>query len=311
MTTKIPVSLVTLTYNRPEFIRKQLAQLTHIKYQPFEVIVIDNHSDHPLTDIIKEYPFAQLHRMEENLGITGRNRGIELANGDIVITLDDDVIGITDQDIHHLISIFEDPVIGAVTFKVLDEVTGEIINWCHHRKVEEYSEQVFITEEIMEGGVAFRRSIVMGAGLYPEDFFISHEGPDLVLRIMNCGYNVIYSPKIIIQHSHATGGRTSWRRYYYDTRNLIWLVLRNYPFKRGIKLLTVGLVSMFVYSLRDGFLRYWFKGVVDGIKGTQRILTQRNPVTKRTLDLLYEIDKYRPSIWYMLKKRLLKNKVRI
>jgi len=311
MTDVIPISLVILTFNRPHLIQNQLAYLTQIKYPAFEVIIIDNYSEHDLTEIVIKYPFARLLRMNENLGVAGRNRGIEAAQGEIVITLDDDVSGITDENIHHLVTIFQDQVIGAVCFKVLDEETGEIINWCHHRKQEEYNEHSFITDEMTEGAVAFRRSAVIQAGLYPEDFFISHEGPDLALRLMNCGYNVIYTPEVMVRHSHAPAGRPSWRRYYYDTRNLIWLVLRNYPFLRGMKRLTIGLGSMLIYSLRDGFLRYWIKGVMDGIKGSKMILANRKPITKRTLEVLEQIDQFRPGIWYMIKKRLLKRKIRI
>jgi len=311
MNNPAPVSLVILTYNRPSLVRQQLEKLQRIAYIPFEVIVVDNHSEQPLDDIVNQYSFARLLRMKENLGVAGRNRGIEAAHGDIVITLDDDVTGITDIDIERLISIFRDPIIGAVCFKVLDELTGEIVNWCHHRKQEEYSDLQFITDEITEGAVAFRRDVVMQAGLYPERFFISHEGPDLALRIMNNGNNVIYTSEIAVRHSHATAGRPGWRRYYYDTRNLIWLVLRNHPFLMGIKALCIGLCAMLVYSIRDGFLRYWLKGVLDGIRGAPEILKQRTPANARTLALLRDIAPYRPSIWYMIKKRLLKKRVRI
>ncbi len=307
----IPVSLVILTYNRPHLVQKQLEQLSSIRYQPFEVIIVDNHSEQVLTDIVRPYSFARLLRMDDNLGVAGRNRGIEAARGEIVITLDDDVTGITDRDIEKILEIFTDPVIGAVCFKVLDELTGEVINWCHHRKPEQYSNTDFITDEITEGAVAFRRLAVLEAGLYPEEFFISHEGPDLALRIMNCGFNVVYRHLIEVRHSHAIAGRPGWRRYYYDTRNLIWLVLRNYPFMRGTKLLVIGLGSMLIYSLRDGFFRYWSRAVVDGIKDSGRILEQRVPVSKRTMDILRNIDQYRPDMWYMIRKRLLKKKVRI
>jgi GT2 family glycosyltransferase len=311
MTDITRVSLVILTYNRPHLIPKQLERFATITYPEFELIIVDNHSDQLLTDMVKPYPFARLLRMPENLGVAGRNRGIAAARGEIVITLDDDVTGISDQDINYLVTLFRKDTTGAVCFKVLDEVTGEVINWCHHRKRELYSDQVFITDEITEGAVAFRRHVVMQAGLYPEEFFISHEGPDLALRIMNCGYDVIYDPAITVLHSHAIAGRPGWRRYYYDTRNQIWLVLRNHHLWRGTRMLVIGLGSMLVYSLRDGFLRYWLKGVIDGIQGSRKMLAQRIPVNSRTQKILDEIDRYRPDMWYMIKKRLLTKKVRI
>ncbi len=311
MAHEIPVSIIILTYNRPWLIESQLASLSQIKYPQLEVIVVDNNSDLPLTDIIDKYPFSRLLHMYDNIGIAGRNRGIEESNGNIVITLDDDVSGINDDDIYCLKDIFRNPVIGAVCFRVIDEKTGETVNWCHHRKQEDYCNKDFITDEITEGAVAFRKSTLMQSGLYPEDFFISHEGPDLAFRIMNCGFKVIYNPKITVRHSHDNSGRQDWRRYYYDTRNLIWLVFRNYPVMRGIKLLTIGLGSMLIYSLRDGYSRFWIKGVMDGIKGSRDMLNRRTPFSEHTYLLIKEIDYYRPSLFYMIKKRLFKNKVRI
>lgn len=307
----IKVSLVILTFNRPNLLFKELEKLAFIKYRPFEVLVVDNHSDQPVNEIVNDFAFTRLIRMDQNLGISGRNRGVELASGEIIITLDDDVFGITDADIEHLLCIFKKPEIGAVCFKVLDEETGKIINWCHHRMQEKYSDLSFITDEITEGAVAFRKETLDQTGLYPEEFFISHEGPDLALRIMNCGYNVIYTPEIVVQHSHAVSGRTSWRRYYYDTRNLIWLILRNYPIALGIRRLTTGLAAMLIYSLRDGYILYWFKGIIDGIKGGRYALSKRTPMTTNTLKLINQLRSYRPSIIYMLKKRFFEHKVEI
>jgi len=306
-----PISLVILTFNRPRLVRDQLERLAKIKREAFEVIIVDNHSEQPLTEIVSDYPFAKLLRMDANLGVSGRNRGIEAARGDIVITLDDDVTGITDQDINRIVAVFRNPSIGAVCFKVLDEETAEIVNWCHHRKQDEYADRHFITDEITEGAVAFRRSAFLQAGSYPEEFFISHEGPDLALRLMNSGFDVVYDPEIAVTHSHAVAGRPSWRRYYYDTRNTIWLVLRNYPPYRGAQVLTIGLGAMLIYSIRDGFFRWWFRGVIDGLKGGRSMLAQRTPITRRTRQILDDIDRFRPGMWYMVKKRLLQRTVGI
>lgn len=308
---RIKVSLVILTYNRPTLLKKQLICVASINYRPFDVVVVDNNSDQPVTDIVNEYQFVRLIQMEANLGVAGRNRGIEAAEGDIVITLDDDVHGISDSDINTLITLFQNSSIGAVCFKVMDAETNAIINWCHHRKQEEFSEKTFLTEEITEGAVAFRKSVLGQAGLYPEEFFISHEGPDLALRIMNCGYRVIYTPDIVVHHSHSSIGRPGWRRYYYDTRNLIWLVLRNYPFLPGLKRLVVGLGAMAIYALRDGYFWYWLKGIFDGIKGGRWALAGRSPMTSHTRTLLNEIAEFRPGFWYMVEQRLLKRGVEI
>ena len=308
---ELPVTIAILTYNRPKLLEQQLQRLSSLQYSNLDVVVVDNKSDVPVNGIVDGFSFARLVQMPENLGVGARNQGIKAAEGEIVITLDDDVSGITDDDINSLISIFKDDSIGAVCFKVLDEQTGEIINWCHHRKIEEYSDTSFITDEITEGAVAFRKKLVIEAGLYPDYFFISHEGPDLALRIMNLESKVIYSPEVEVHHSHSTLGRASWRRYYYDSRNLIWLVIRNYPVIWGVKKLFIGLSAMFVYSLRDGFIKYWFKGIFDGLLKLPEVFKQRSPIKPHARLILEDINQHRPSIWHMIKIRLFRRKVQI
>src|SRR5690606_9987181 len=116
----------------------------------------------------------------------------------------------------------EDDEISAICFKVIDEESGEITNWSHHSDPDIFSDKTFDTYEISEGAVAFRRKIFEEVGLYPIEFFISHEGPDLAFRILNSNHRIIYFPGVDVVHAHAVEGRANWRRYYYDTRNSIW-----------------------------------------------------------------------------------------
>jgi GT2 family glycosyltransferase len=306
------VSLVVLTYNRTMLLQQLLQSLRKVRYRPFEVVVVDNHSDAPVGSAVRaEFPDANLLQMDRNLGIAARNEGIRQASGDIIITLDDDVTGIDDSAIKALVQRFGSLSIGAVCFKVLDSDSGKITNWCHHYPVEKYADQIFQTDEITEGAVAFRKSALDRSGLYPEDFFISHEGPELAYRLMNAGYDVIYSPDIVVKHCHSELGRESWRRYYYDTRNLLWLAVRNYPLWYGIKSVVVGLTAMLIYSLRDGFLHYWIKGVLDGFRGISKAYRHRQQPSERTIAIVEQIEKHRPGFWYIARRRLFRRQVRI
>ncbi len=305
------LSIVILTYNRGELIQKLLSSLSQIKYTPLEIIVVDNHSDVPVKSIIgDEFPAVTVLEMEQNIGVGGRNSGIAVATGDFIITLDDDIMGIDDVAVKKIIDIFSDPVIGAVCFKVVDP-DGNISNWCHHYPLESFSEKTFITNEITEGAVCFRKETLNKSGLYPDFFFISHEGPDLAYRIMNVGYNVIYSPEVVVTHYHSAIGRKNWRRYYYDTRNQFWLAARNYPLPYAVKTLSIGLTAMLIYSIRDGFFLYWLKGVAGGIKGLRHAFHGRSRPAERTLVIVKDIDKNRPAFISMVKKRLFQKQVRI
>jgi len=308
-TNKLTASVVILTYNRPEPLSKLLSHLENLNHDSVEVIVVDNNSSPPINGIHDIYPFAKFITLEDNLGIGGRNVGIKNASAPIIITIDDDIIGIDSNDINVLVNIFSDKSIGAVCFKVLNEHNDDIVDWCHHRKIELYHNESFNTAEITEGAVAFRKEIIEEAGLYPGEFFISHEGPDLAFRIMNLGYKVIYDPRIAVRHSRSELARPSWRRYYYDSRNLLWLVVRNYPLVSGSRRLSIGIISLAIYSVRDGFFRFWLKGVYDGIKGIPDALSNRIMLTDPARAMLKDIEKNRPGLLYMIKRRMFKSKI--
>lgn len=309
--TSTPVSVVVLTYSRPDEIRNNVKQLLALQYAPLDIVVVDNASEIPVDSLLPADPRLKVLRMEENKGVGGRNHGINVASGDIVITVDDDVTGLTDKSIAEVVSALSVADVAAVNFRVVDAETGEQINWCHHRRLDKFANRHFDTYEISEGAVAFRRQVVIDAGMYPEFYFISHEGPDLALRIMDLGYRVTYNPAITVWHSHSETARISWRRYYYDTRNQIWLVVRLLPVFTAARKLVIGLGAMSIYSLRDGYFRYWAKGIYHAIIGLPGVYRVRKCISARTLERYREIERFNPGIFYMLGKRLFRRKVGI
>lgn len=307
------VSVVILTYNRGEILVGLLRSLQKLSYKNLEIIVIDNNSEDNTELLVKrQFPEILYDKTNENIGIAARNIGISKATGDIVITLDDDIQIDDNFNVARLIEIFTNRAsIGAVCFKILDTDSGEISNWCHHYDKRIFSNIEFITDEITEGAVAFRKSVFSDVGYYPTNFFISHEGHDLLCRMLNLSYITIYSPDVCVSHRTHKSGRTNWRRYYYDTRNQILLVIRNYPICYGIKYLLRGLSAMLIYSLRDGYVKYWAKGVIDGFVNIPNALNDRNPMNKKSITLLKMISKNRPSMIYMFRERLFKNGIRL
>lgn len=306
------VSIVLLTYNRPLEIGRNVRELLNIRNVDFELIVVDNCSENSILEHLPNDCRLRVIRTEENIGAAGRNLGILASKGELIVTLDDDVFGFCQQHIWHLFTVFEkDLELSSVCFKVIDDVDEAPVNWVHHRAIEHFENRSFDTYEISEGAVAFRKSYLDKTDLYPAYFFISHEGPDLALQLIKTGGRIRYDPKIVVRHSHSESGRLTWRRYYYDTRNQIWLLARHYPIRLGLSKLFLGLGSMFFYSLRDGFLKYYIKGVYDGFKGLEKPLRERVVILGEPRCYLKSMMKKNPSILYMLKKRAFSNKVRI
>ena len=306
------VSIIVLSFDRPDAIKRQVAELEALTFPSLEIIVVDNNSSTPVTEVIGNQARTTVIRLEQNIGVGGRNEGIRNASGSYLITLDDDVFGLNDNAIRSILYLFEnEPIVGAVNFKVVDDETEKQINWCHHRKIEDWGHKRFETYEISEGAVAFKKDALSCSGLYPESFFISHEGPDLALRLMDCDYSVIYSPDIKVRHAHAVEGRPSWRRYYYDTRNSIWLALRCYPATVAARKLPLSLLALLVYSIRDGYFYFWLKAIRDGIGSGRKIYEQRTQFNKRTWNRYKSIEKENASLVYMVKKRFFKKGVSI
>lgn len=308
---KIKVSIVVLTFCRPDELRRNISEILCLNYENLEVIVVDNASDIPASNIISD-PRVKVIRCDENGGVAGRNVGILESKGEIVVTLDDDVFGFNDDSLVRLISCFEkDSSISAINFKVIDDLDEEQINWIHHRKIEIYGDKTFDTYEISEGAVAFRREHLMKTSLYPDYFFISHEGPDLAIQIIKNDGRVIYLPDVVVRHAHAAGGRVNWRRYYYDTRNQIWLSVRHYPVSMAAKKLVVGLGALFVYSVRDHYFKYFVKAIFDALKNIGRPCRERNSLKGLAFERYKEIESNNPSVFYMIKKRFFLKGVRI
>jgi hypothetical protein len=307
----IAISVVVLTYNRIESLRSLLQELSALTYPALEIIVVDNCSEVPAASLADEHSRVIFLRSPGNIGTGGRNIGMAKATGEIVVCLDDDVNGLTDESLWKMRTLFADPKVGAVCFKVIEAQTGKITNWVHHKPVERFVEMRFATYEITEGAVAFRREVASAAGFYPAHFFISHEGPDLAFRIMDLGYTIEYNPAVSVMHAYSPLARTSWRNYYYDTRNTLWLVARNCPLLFGMSLLMRQLGAMLIYSIRDGYLLWWLRGIRDGLRGLPQALRERRKLTAETMRKIARIDSDRPNVLYLLRKRLFQREIKL
>lgn len=305
---QLTVDVVVLTYNRPCEIERNIKELRQNLSNDINIIVVDNNSEADIASIVRNFSKEVIYiGLAQNIGVDARNVGLMKSEADIVITLDDDVFGFTQDYVEIIRSRFlDDGDLAALNFKVIDDVTDNQINWIHHRKMDDWTDQEFETYEISEGAVALRRLDYLSAGGYPSNFFISHEGPYLALSLMKKNKRVIYSPSITVRHSHAESGRVSWRRYYYDTRNVIWMSVTHLPVNTALKKCSVELGALLLYALRDGYLRYWLKGIFDAIKGLRLALDKRQPLSGDALRRYRSISSKNPGVFYMIKLRMFK-----
>ena len=92
------ISVITPSYERPNYIKSYLESLSLQTYKEFEVIIIDDGSDKEYIDIIREYEkvldikYIRKRRIKKDSWTQpqARNLGIKLSQGDILFINDDD-----------------------------------------------------------------------------------------------------------------------------------------------------------------------------------------------------------------------------
>ena len=294
------VSVVILYYKRRENVEQSIVSVLRQDYGRFEVILVDNHSEDDLREWIRDRAFdVRLVELPRNLGACGgRNAGLRAAKGEIVVLLDDDVSFPSTRELSQVVETFKGhPNFDVLALCVCDPVTSElrIREWCHPRPWRESSRSEFETSWFGEGASALRRRVFDVCGLFYEPLFYGAEGCDLILRILDHGFRILYTPQIRVWHWAAQQGRSAHRQYYYFTRNYLWIAFKDHRFWDGLRFLVPKLLMMSYFTLRTANYGSFLRGVRDGILGLGQICRDRTPISKSTTQYLAAMDRLRPN----------------
>ncbi len=281
------VTISILSYQRRDALRQVLESVTCQNYPFLEILVVDNASDQSLRqDVRRRFPQVALIELPQNIGIAARNRGILAARGEIVITLDNDVYLDHPLQVREIVKAFQrHPRAGCVVFRVYHPSTGRLHSrdWWHPRRWQAAEGDEFETHFITEGAAAFRREMFEGVGLYWEPLFITHEGLDLSLRMLDAGWEIWYTPSVKVWHLASSETREQRRSFYYTTRNLLAVVFRNYPWVAGLLHLMPRLAGLGFYSIKHGYFLHFLRGLFDGLEMLKEAGASRRPLRPATL----------------------------
>jgi GT2 family glycosyltransferase len=93
------ISIVMLNYNGLDYLNKTVPSILKLNYPNYEYIVVDNGSTDGSIDFIKSFETIRLVENGENVGYSkGKNIGFREANGEYVLSLDNDIL-LPDHDI--------------------------------------------------------------------------------------------------------------------------------------------------------------------------------------------------------------------
>ena len=238
------LSIIIPNWNGGKFLPTCLDALNRQTYSPIEVIVADNASvDGSQALIASQYPQVKLVQLAENRGFTGAcNAGIRAATGDYIALLNNDTevdagwaAAVVDAFERHseigivaskmLLFDKRDHIHTAGDFFTVDGRAGNRGVWQQDTGQFDQEEYVF---SACGGSSVYRKIMLDKIGLLDDDFFFSLEDMDLAWRAQLIGWRCLYMPKAIVYHHlSATGGGVT--ASYYDGRNLMFVLAKNYP----------------------------------------------------------------------------------
>jgi len=278
---------------------RQALEAARGQRRALEVIAVDNASTDGSAEMVRQdFPDVRLVSLPANVGASARNAGLAAAKGDIVVTLDNDVLLTTPDDVERALDVFDRHPRAAVLDFMIVGPAGALSrrDWCHPRDPDRWAAEEFGTCVVLEGASACRREVFLAAGGYWAPFFIGHEGWDLGLRLIGAGWDVLYTPDVRVRHLVATSERPSSRIYYTFVRNAIWVALRNHRAGRAIGSIVQDLALVGYCAARAGQFRAYLRGVRDAAHGIRQALATRQPLSRDAYARLDAVCAYRPRL---------------
>ncbi|MET0466924.1 MAG: glycosyltransferase [Chitinophagaceae bacterium] len=301
------ISLIIITYNRPDDLLDLLQSLARQSdISPLkEVLVLNNASTvsyQHAEQYINEHPELKVNYLlsQENLGVSrGRNKLMSMAQGELILVLDDDILFHTDNSLPVIAGVFNKAFFtaantGIITFKVIYYDTKEQQQTAlPHKHFEEYRHKpVFLTSYFTGCSHVIRKELLVQTGLYPTDFFYGMEEYDLSYRVINAGYSLGYDAAVTFEHKESpTGRQLNYQKLASQWVNKSKVARRYLPFIYYLTTMT-GWSIEYIKKAKGHwgtFFSSWSKAIKAGFT------EKRDPVSKKGLAYLKEV---RARLWY-------------
>lgn len=297
-------------------------------YREFEIILVTNGlTKNQVSSLRNRHSCVRIIENEENKGCAGgRNQGIQKAQGNYIVTLDDDVV----PDNRWLEELMrwasKGERVGMLASKMLFGSDPHIIDSAGleiGRDGNAYSRKGLSkdggfeqTEEVFGpcGGTAFyKREVFEDIGLFDENYFIYYEDIDLAFRARLAGWKCLYVPQAVVFHHHSWSlGEESSSKIFLLERNRILTILKNWPVRH---LICYSLLIAAYDILADGYYLFKkkdlsrLKAKISALRQLPRVLKERSKIQSNRRISHEDMDKfwgpyYSPWAIYQRRRRL-------
>ncbi|MGR6807378.1 glycosyltransferase family 2 protein [Sphaerotilus natans] len=207
----VSISIVICTFNRCNLLFETLESIEKNGINKLcQVIVINNNSKDSTKDVKINFPWVDYHE-EYNQGLSyARNKGYCVARGDVILYIDDDV-DVDKNILNYTLSGFSSEAVGAVGGKVLPFNHNSIPDWIPVNRqylvsVFDIGDKIMETKKLMGANFAIRKKILHDIGGFDVGLgrsggnLMGGEEIDVIEKIKNKKYKIIYNPKSIVYH---------------------------------------------------------------------------------------------------------------
>jgi hypothetical protein len=286
------ISLILVTMNRKELLKRCLESILLQKFADYEIIVVDNASDDGTGDMVQSlFPGVRYFYLSNNLGPPGgRNYGVRMAAGEFCVFLDDDAIFADDNVLSRVVSYFRSySDLGCIAFRIVKPSDG-----CEEYKSIPRADKKIIHEDyecsyFSAAGFSCRRNLFLELGMWELLFFIGEE-PDFSYRLINKGYKIVRSSAISVIHYETLLARVPGKWIYFGMRSRFWIAWRNLPWRYAVSHTFLWWGYYFILSLRNRHLIYFMQGLKDALIGFPKALESRVCLSRETMNKLKKLS---------------------
>ncbi len=279
------IAVIILNWNGKKYLQQFLPSLIQYSKDEAEIIVADNASTDDSVAFLKSaYPAIRIIQNLDNAGFAGGyNIALRQVDADYYILLNSD-IEVTENWIAPVIKLMEqDKRIAACQPKIRSYLepkkfeyagaAGGFIDkygypFCRGRIFQSIEEDHGQYDDVSEifwatGACMFvKASLFHEFGGFDEDFFAHMEEIDFCWRLKNNGFKIMYCPYSTVFHiGGGTLPKASWRKTYLNFRNNFFLLYKNLPDDRLIKVFAVryllDTIAAFKFLFQAGFKDFW------------------------------------------------------
>jgi len=285
------VSIVVLTFNRRDELRRTLSELARVD-ESVRIVVADNAStDGTAETVARCHPRVDVVRLPRNLGAAGRNAGARACTTPYVAFCDDDTWW-TPQSLHCAADVLDrHPTLAAVTARVLvgAERRDDPTNARMAASPLPNALGVPGTEllGLLGGACMIRRDAFLAVGGYDPHLFLGCEEALLAVDLMSAGWRMAYVPEAIVHH-HPSHARDGTMRRRLAVRNALWLAWLRRPAPRALAATRTWLRE----SLRDGAVG---RNALGALRGVPWIVRARRVVPPHVEEALRTIETFYAS----------------